>query len=575
MKVTLSKFLGIAPKFDREQVNEGYSVVSRNTRGGRNILEAWRAPVALANGDLGLANKKSIFRYINKWFSFDKANIHAVRVPLVNDPYDYVVIANPYTYPQITNNAIAETGVGPYPAATHRLGVPAPAAPTLISAEPNPDWVPVTDAAPREQWDAYDTSYLLVYVDAWGRASAPSPVSVDVPFAEWEGYPVWRVKLAIPDAPVGTIIQDASRGTRAQYYVYRANFNAGGSSAYQLAGTVSVTGTGLTFTDTKPSLLLDEEVQTYDWFPPPDDNVALFPNGPLKKVFVASSQFLCGCNSKILCFAEPGTTHAWPSEYYRVFREKIVTAHSAGSNVVVLTDSYPYVLSGAHPSSMSPTKLADTAPCLNEAAVTEVFDRIYFASKQGMFEIDGYTLRNVTLDYMTEIEWAEYQPKTMVFSNYDGKVFIHSKAKGETLVFDPAQPLEALRTLDLNPQAVYQLDGEAQLAYVPEGSSQVMLFGEHTTAVQPLQWQSRVYQFNEPQCFSVAKVQANAYPVALKFKYERVDGSEDHYTKLVTNDRFFYLPFQTRGYKWWLEVDSATPVEIRSIQFGTSEQEFD
>ncbi|MCL1142987.1 hypothetical protein [Shewanella gaetbuli] len=570
MKITLSEFKGIAPKFDPIQLNDGYAVTSVNTRSGRDILESWQMPKAAAGGGLHNDKVKSLFKYNTKWFSWDKENVSAVRVPLANDPWDYVVIADPDTYPQMTFNTIAESGVAPFPNVTHRLGVYTPDAPTIEGSGTHDA---PSDGTEESEFDAYETNYIVVFVDAFGRASAPSSASDSVVFKEYEGERVWYVDLKMPDVPLHGIASDAGRGTVAKWYVYRGNFNGAGSGLYQFAGTVDNNVDNPVFKDTVPSMLLDESPTTYDWTPPPDDDVATFPNGALRKV-VSIGDFLAGHNDRLVCFSEPAAFHAWPTAYYQVFSEQVVTIMVSGANLVVLTDSHPYVLSGAAPSAMSPTKLAEPVACVSQAGVTEVFDRVYFVSTNGLFEIEGYLTRNVSRDYMTEKQWAALDPSTMTLSHYEGFVFIHSPSAQKTYVFDPANPTDGLREVDLNPQATCQLTDSADLAFVEQGGTEVMLFDADLDRSYPIEWHSKEYTFNTPICFSVAKVRANAYPVNVTVKCEKLDGTEDSYTKTVQSADFFYLPFQNRSKRWWVEVHASASVEIQDIQVGQTAQEF-
>lgn len=569
MKLTLANFKGVAPKFSPEQLADDYAVQSINSRSGRQILESWQQPVDAAGGTLNSTLVKSLFKYENKWFSWTKSGVTAARVPLANDPWAYVVIADPTTYPQMTFNTVAESGTGPWPAATFPLGVQVPSAPTIVASGPLTPPEDVTE----DDYDYYETSYIVVFVDAFGRASAPSAASADVVIKEYEGERVWFIDVAMPDVPTDGVAYNAARGATGKWYVYRGNFNAGGSGLYQYTGTILAGTANPVFRDTKPSLLLDESPSTYDWSPPPDNNTAMYPNGPLMKV-VAMTDFLAGHNRKLVCFSEPAAFHAWPTAYYQVFSEEVITITPAGQNLVVLTDANPYVLTGAAPSAMSPVKLAEPAACASSLAVTEVFDRVYFASNDGLFEINGFTVRNVSRDYMTEIQWRALVPATMSFSNYGGFVLIHSAAAGTTYVYDPSAPDDAFREVDIDPQAVYQLTKSSDMAFVERGSNKVTLFDADDSAVMPLSWKSKVYQFNDPICLSVAKVTANKYPVSVRFSHKRVDETEETYLKVVTNDRFFYLPFQSRGYRWWAEVNNSTGAEIRTIQIGQSPQEF-
>jgi len=126
VKITFSDFKGTAPKFNDEQLRDGYAVRSINTRAGRSILEPFKASSLLST--VQTSSPEAIFKYRNRWFSWNTPT-SAVRAPIINDPYDYVLIASEGAEPKVSYNLIAETGGGPYPTAVYPLGVPAPLAP--------------------------------------------------------------------------------------------------------------------------------------------------------------------------------------------------------------------------------------------------------------------------------------------------------------------------------------------------------------------------------------------------------------------------------------------------------------
>lgn len=565
MKITYNEFKGTAPKYDPEQLTDGYSVESTNTRPGRGILEPWRNP--LGAGTVANNLMKSIYQYNGAWYGWTKDGVSAVKVPVANDPYDTLVIADPTGYPQTTANDIVGNA-GTSPAVTHRLGVPIPPTPSAADTGKNPNWTDPGNIT-EDEYDDSDTTYVIVYVDAWGRVGPSSDPSNTVTLREHLFDNTREITVTLPAAPA-SLLKTSSRGTTAKTRIYRANYSSSGQGVYQYVAEVDVNTT--TYKDTIASGDLLDALATEDWVGPPDDDSATFPNGPVKKFISVASQFIAGHNSRLVCFAEPGTAHAFPARYYQVFSEKVITIHPAGANVIVLTDSYPYVLAGVHPEAMSPTKLSDPAPCSDPRAVTEVNDAVYFASAQAMWVIRGYTIENVTKNFMTESEWKDLDPSNMIFSNYDGRVFMHCRSVGYTMVFDPSDPADGLRRVNFNPQAVAQVDDTNDLAYIEAGTSQIKLFDQNSTTMS-LSWDGKKYQFNEPICFSVAKVRANKFPCSVTVHCEKLDGSFDSFTKTVTDDRFFFLPFANRARKWWASVDGSP--EIRSIQIGQDPQEFE
>ena len=61
MKILFNAFLGTAPKFDDEQLPDGYATLSNNTKSERGILEPWALPTSL--GSFGRSDTKSMHKY--------------------------------------------------------------------------------------------------------------------------------------------------------------------------------------------------------------------------------------------------------------------------------------------------------------------------------------------------------------------------------------------------------------------------------------------------------------------------------------------------------------------------------
>ena len=571
--IKFSNFKGIAPKYNEEQLADGYSVTSTNTRVGRGILEPFRSPSDLIGGDLlGNTGIKSLFKYNAGWMAWTAKGVKAVKAPLKNDPYDQVVMTGYGSYPQITSNTDGSTS-GSSPIA-HRLGVPAPTKITMGGGYVREVEVDEGDPQPSDdEFDIYYTSYVVVYVDAWGRVGPASVPSSETEIKEHDGLNLVIRTVILPLPPSRLLKTDSNRGTSAFYRVYRANYAANGSGVYQFLTDVPIGDSS--FIDSVSSDSLGEAIATADWVGPPDDDASLYPNGALQNIVSVAGSFLAGHTQRAICFSEPDAMHAWPVSYYQVVPENIVVTVPMGSALVALTDNFPYVFNGVHPESMSPTRLADPIPCSAAAAAVELNDSVYFANEFGLFRLQGYSAQNVSKSFMTEKEWRALEPNSMSFSTYDGRLVIASEEAGLCYMFDPANPADGLRVLDIDPQAIVQLETTNDLAYVERYSSKIVSF-DTGSSYTSMSWKSKVYTFNSPVLFSVGKVEANTYPINVTFVRESLNGVEEKYTKTVQSPDFFYLPFTSHGKRWWTEVSSfggTSRPEIRTIQIAQSPEE--
>ena len=607
MNIQFTGFLGTAPKYDDEQVPDGYAVLSHNTKSERGILEPWSLPSSL--GATGRADTQSMFKYNNEWFSWAEPT-YAVRAPLKNDAYDYVVIAGHGKDPQVAYNLNAESGAGPYPSVAYPLNVPKP--PDFVSIEtavaeywhqePTPQYdgsekvepIDGQSAATEDlngdgiigimpyiepedvEYDVTEVAYAYCYVDAWGRLSELSNPTDLVEIKEYQYTNTTAVTLKFPELAEGVMATDPLRNTDGKIRIFRTNTAASGTGEYQFVAEIGINEK--TYVDTTYSGDLLDSPLNEDWTGAPDTNTELYPSGSMKKVAIMGADILVGHNKRLLCFAEPEAFYAWPVKYYKVFQEDIVTIQPAGANLVVLTTGVPYVVQGVHPDSMDTTRLSDPVPCSSEHGVTEVAGAVYFTSDTGLHRIDDYSISNVSEGFLSNKQWRDLDPSTLKLSNYDNKVFVHSPATRKTLVFDALDRNAGVRTLDLNASCFVQLESTNDLAYVDVDTQELMQFDSSDDAWLQANWQSKTYLFNDPVAFNIAKVRANRYPVSVTVAYDHaLSGEEKTYTKLVDSPMFFYLPFNARAHRWRVKVDSisqAAPLEVRDVQLAQSPEEF-
>lgn len=579
MKVTFSAFMGMAPKFDDEQVPDGYATVSHNTKSGRNIMEAWALPQSL--GLFGRNDTKSMYKYKNKWFTWPVLT-HAAQAPLKNDPYDYVLFVSKGTEPRVVYNLNAEQGTGPYPAVSYPLNVPIPEQILGVVDGDAPTWVAEPegvkpDPEPEEsEYDYSEVAYAICYVDAWGRLSALSDPTDLVKIREWEYNNTTEVELTLPDLPESLLVSDPIRGTTAKTRIYRTNLASSGESVFQFVAEIPATDT--TYRDSAYSGDLLDAPLNADWVGAPDLNAEVYPNGAIEKVVAMGADILVGHNKRILCFAEPDAFYAWPVEYYKVFQEDIVTIETVGSSLVVLTTGVPYIVQGVHPSSMDARRLAEPVPCSSAQGSTEVAGAVYFTSETGLYRLEDYALANVSSGFIDSEAWRDLDPTTMILGNYDNKVFVHCPTVNKTYVFDALNAQEGVRTVDLAVESFVELEETNDLAYVDSSTRELKLFDRSKDGHLNVSWESKTYVFNDPTTFNMCKVRANKYPVRIRVEYDHaVTGETKDYIKDVGSSAFFYLPFNARAHRWRVGVESisqSTELEVRDIQLAQSPEEF-
>ena len=108
------------------------------------------------------------------------------------------------------------------------------------------------------------------------------------------------------------------------------------------------------------------------------------PPAELQGLVVFRNNIFAGFVGNDLYFSEPGTYHAWPVKYKRSFEANIVGLAPIAGDLLVLTDAYPYLLSGNDPAVLSQARLSSRFPCLNRQSIVETSFGVVWATHDGL-----------------------------------------------------------------------------------------------------------------------------------------------------------------------------------------------
>jgi hypothetical protein len=161
------------------------------------------------------------------------------------------------------------------------------------------------------------------------------------------------------------------------------------------------------------------------------------PPAGLQGLTIIQNNILAGFVGNTLYFCEPGLFHAWPSGYERSFDSNIVGLAQIGGNLLVMTEDYPYVLSGSSPAVMSQARLSSRYPCLNRRSIVEASFGVVYATHDGLalYAPSSAAQLLTRLVHSSDTWNAAYDPSTLVATAYkDTYVASHSTA---SIVLEP------------------------------------------------------------------------------------------------------------------------------------------
>ena len=156
------------------------------------------------------------------------------------------------------------------------------------------------------------------------------------------------------------------------------------------------------------------------------------PPEDLRCIQEVPGDFYCGFSPsrpKTVMFSDVGLLYSWPDGYRYDIADNVVCLAVTSNTVFVMTDGWPYVISGTAPDGMSVTKLAGPSACVSPRSVCVYRNAVYFASNEGLMTIynsanAGTVCENLTLNIFTKDQWQKFNPSSCICAQHDGALHL-------------------------------------------------------------------------------------------------------------------------------------------------------
>ena len=162
------------------------------------------------------------------------------------------------------------------------------------------------------------------------------------------------------------------------------------------------------------SLLSVLESNEYD--PPPET---------LQGLTVVQNNIMAGFDGNDVYFSEPNRFHAWPTKYKISLEYNVVGMVALGSDLLVMTEGYPYVISGSDPAILSTSRYSTNYPCLSKRSIVQTDVGVMYATHEGLALasfVGGVQI--ATAPAHSPDTWnAALDPSTVVGAFYDSMYF--------------------------------------------------------------------------------------------------------------------------------------------------------
>jgi hypothetical protein len=257
---------------------------------------------------------------------------------------------------------------------------------------------------------------------------------------------------------------------------------------FQLVATVDINT--LSYEDTISTSLLGEILPSGGWFPPSNDlqGLVALPNG-----------FLAGFAGQTLGFSEAYMPHAWPAGYELKFNEEIVGLGVSGNSIAVLTEGFPYLVTGGSPDDMMAVRVESAQSCSSKASIVDMGEFTLYASPDGLVSIGESGAEVLTSDILTREQWQAYGPTDIVGFLYEGYYVGSSIARGKSFIVSKDGTFS---DLEGSIRAHHQSVEEDKLYVVDDG---LRVFNEGGSK-RKVVWKSKPFRFNSPTSLGALKI---------------------------------------------------------------------
>ena len=494
-KLEVSRFDGIIPRTGATELGPNQAQTASNAKLYSEELRSWLGPTLQFKP--AISGVKSIYKYYYSttsyyWLTWT-GDVDVVPSPAIQQG-DYRIYYTGDGKPKKTNLSMVASGSGAYPESWLYMGVPNPTIAPSTS-------VVGTDLDVPPQDSQTDVVYVFTYISQFGpvaEESGPSPASAIVQYATNGQNPA----LTFTDAPPSTGYNITKRR------VYRS---VSGSTAtnYQFVADVPI-GTN-TYSDTLTAAQLGSVLLTNGWLPPPDNASGLMAH--------PSGSLICFAGNTVY-MSDTTSVHAFPLAYQINVPYNIVGLGLWGTSIVIMTDKFPYMLSGQLPGAMSLQIVQVPEPCVSKRSIASDADGVIYASPNGLVGIGPNVQGVFTESIFRRTEWQSFSPSNIFGVLADNKYFgvYPAAANVQTMVID-RDDIPKLSLLNIQASAVHVDRYNGQLYYLNSADGYIYALDQDTLNPLTYTWTSKRF----------------VYPASVSWSAMKIDGD---YSSIISSQNY-------------------------------------
>ena len=150
------------------------------------------------------------------------------------------------------------------------------------------------------------------------------------------------------------------------------------------------------------------------------------PPSNLKGLVAMQNNILAGFVANEIYFSEPNLPHAWPRPYKITIEHDVVGLAPIGGSLLVLTESFPYIIQGSDPAAAFSTQRIDLQyPCLNIKSIVTLSGGVVWSTHDGLAYYSPFAGAQLItkFNYNNDTWSVDLNPTTIVGTFYSDMYF--------------------------------------------------------------------------------------------------------------------------------------------------------
>ena len=246
---------------------------------------------------------------------------------------------------------------------------------------------------------------------------------------------------------------------------------------------------------------LETVIDSEDNDPPPTD---------MQGLITAHNNILVGFFGNQLCFSFPDRPHAWPEKYRLTFESEIVAIEAIAGYILVLTEEYPYSVSGNDPATMVSARIDTLYPCYSKQSVVNMGYGVVWSTHGGLAAFSPSTGIDLITKFVHDWDtWNEaLDPTTIVGHFYDGKYF-GSHSTG-SFIFERDDKVGGFFVqIQYRFSAAYSDPKTSTMYYTIGSSGDIYEWDNENQTLSPMEWKSKTIVTKDYLNLGAARVVAD------------------------------------------------------------------